>query len=202
MSGFFLKKCYHSDMRYSDSQLIISYLDGDKESFEFLVKRYLRSIYLFIYKYVGNSQDAEDAAQEVFVKVWRHLKKFDQRKNFKTWIFTIAKNTALDFLKKKKTIPFSAFENEAGDNMLIETLADSAPLPQEILEKATMAQTLASAIKKLSPKYNEVVSLRYKDNFNFREIAESLKEPINTIKSRYRRALIILKKLLFKEDLR
>jgi RNA polymerase sigma-70 factor (ECF subfamily) len=145
---------------------------------------------------VGSGQDAEDVAQEVFVKVWRHLKRFDQNKSFKTWIFAIAKNTAIDFLKKKKTISFSEFENEEGKNTLTETLADPTPLPQELLERAGAAQMLSSAIDKLSLKYRMVLFLRYNDHFNFREIAESFGEPLNTVKSRHRRALIQLKKLL------
>ncbi|MBI4159946.1 sigma-70 family RNA polymerase sigma factor [Candidatus Wolfebacteria bacterium] len=71
-------------------------------SLELLIRRYLKPIYGFTYRYVGAGQDTEDVTQETFVKVWRNLKKFDQNKSFKTWIFSIAKNTAIDFLKKKK----------------------------------------------------------------------------------------------------
>lgn len=184
------------NMNSSDQQLIANYFAGDEKSFEFLVRRYLKPIYIFIYRYVGNEQDAEDVTQEVFVKVWRNLKRFDQYKSFKTWVFSIAKNAAIDFLKKKKTIPFSEFENREGKNMITETLADPSPLPTELLEKAGMTQMLNSAMEKLSPKYRMVLFLRYNDHFNFREIAESLGEPLHTITSRHRRALIKLEKLL------
>jgi len=80
--------------------------------------------------------------------------------------------------------------------MITETLADPSPLPHELLEKAGMAQVLNAAMEKLSPKYRMVLFLRYNDHFNFREIAESLGESINTVKSRHRRALIMLKNLL------
>ncbi len=180
----------------SDQILIRKYLQGDEKSLEALILAYLKPIYSFTYRYVGNAQDAEDITQEVFVKVWRHLKRFNQNKSFKTWVFAIAKNTAIDFLKKKKTIPFSEFENEAGENMLTETLANPAPLPQELLERAGAAQILSSAIDKLSLNYRMVLFLRYNDHFNFREIAESLGESLNTVKSRHRRALIMMRKLL------
>ncbi|MDP3993590.1 MAG: sigma-70 family RNA polymerase sigma factor [bacterium] len=183
-------------MNRPDSQLIANYLAGDEKSLEILYGRYLKPIYSFTYRYVGGGQDAEDVTQEAFVKIWRHIKRFDQNKSFKTWIFSIAKNTAIDFLKKKKTIPFSEFENEEGENMITETLADPSPLPQELLEKAGMAHILNSAMEKLSPKYRTVLFLRYNDHFNFREIAESLGEPLHTITSRHRRALIQLKKIL------
>ena len=183
-------------MDRSDQQLIADYLAGDEKSLGVLIQRYLKPIYSFTYRYVENAQDAEDTTQETFVKIWRNLKKFDQNKSFKTWIFQIAKNTAFDHLKKKRAIPFSEFENEKGENMITETLADPSPLPQELLEKAGMAQILNSAIEKLSPKYRMVLFLRYNDHFNFREIAESLGEPLNTVKSRHRRALVMLKNLL------
>jgi RNA polymerase sigma-70 factor (ECF subfamily) len=183
-------------MDRSDQQLIADYLAGDEKSLEVLFGRYLKPIYSFTYRYVGGRQDAEDVTQEAFVKVWRNLKKFDQQKSFKTWIFSIAKNTAIDFLKKKKATTFSEFENEEGENMITETLADLSPLPQELLEKADIAQKLASAMGKLSPKYRMVLFLRYNDHFNFREIAESLGEPLPTITARHRRALVMLKNLL------
>lgn len=183
-------------MDRSDQQLIADYLAGGEKSLEVLFGRYLQPIYSFAYRYVGNGHDAEDVAQDVFVKAWRNLKKFDQRKSFKTWIFAIAKNTAFDHLKKKKTIPFSEFENEEGENMITETLADPAPLPHELLEKAGMAQLLTSAMDALSPKYRMVLFLRCNDHFSFREIAESLGESLHTITSRHRRALIKLKELL------
>ncbi|MCH7598087.1 sigma-70 family RNA polymerase sigma factor [Patescibacteria group bacterium] len=192
-------------MNRLDEQLIEDYFKGDEASFELLVQNYLKPIYSFVYRYVDNVHDADDITQDVFVKVWRNLKKpvlslskgFNPKKgSFKTWIFAIAKNTAIDHLKKKKTIPFSEFENDKGENMITETLVDPSPLPNELLERVSVAQMLTSAMKKLSPKYEIILSLRYNNHFIFREIAESLGEPLHTIKSRHRRALIMLKKLL------
>ncbi len=180
----------------NDEKLVHQYLGGDKASLEILIKQYLKPIYSFVYRYVGNSQEAEDITHEVFVKVWRNLKKFNQEKSFKTWIFSISKNAAIDSLKKKKAIPFSEFENEYGENTILETLADPAPLPHELLEQQDMAQILSSAMDKLTPKYRMVLFLRYNDHFNFREIAESLGESLHTITSRHRRALVKLKEIL------
>ena len=176
--------------------MIEKYLKGDEKSLEILIQNYLKPVYSFVYRYVGNAGDAEDITQEVFVKTWRHLKKFDQEKSFKTWIFSIAKNTSLDFLKKRKAVPFSEFENNKGENMFTETLIDPSPLPQEILERQDVSQLLNRLMEKLSPNYRMVLFLRYNDHFTFREIAESLGEPLNTVKSRHRRGLIMLKKLL------
>ncbi len=183
----------------SDQKLIADYLAGDEKSLEVLIHRYLKPIYSFVYRYVGNKQETEDITQEVFVKVWRNLKKFNRQKSFKTWIFSIPKNTSIDCFKKKKAIPFSDFENEKGENELVDKLAGPAPLPDKLLEQANIKEMLDAAINRLAPKYRLVLFLRYNDHFIFREIAEALGEPLNTVKSRHLRALIILKKLLSKE---
>ena len=187
---------FYESMDCSDQQLVNDYLKGDENSLEVLIKRYLKPIYSFVFRYVGDSQEAEDIAQEVFIKVWRNLKKFDQNRSFKTWIFSIAKNTSIDTFKKKKAIPFSKFEDEEGRNVFVETLVDAAPLPNELFARADMARILTSAMEKLLPKYRMVLFLRYNDHFTFREIAESLGESIDTIKTRHRRGIAILKKLL------
>jgi RNA polymerase sigma-70 factor (ECF subfamily) len=127
--------------------------------------------------------------------MWRNIKKFNPQKKFKTWIFSVAKNTAVDFFKKKKIIPFSELEDKESEDSIAETLIDPTPLPSELIERANINQILNSAVDKLPPKYRLVLFLYYNDHFNFREIAEVLGEPIDTIKSRHRRGLIRLKKI-------
>lgn len=162
---------------------------------ELLISPYLKPIYGFIFQFVKNTPDAEDITQEVFIKAWRNLKKIKQ-KNFKPWLFSVARNTAIDFLRKKRAIPFSNFENEAGENILMETMADETDLPDEILAKQNLEQELNVAIDKLPLQYRLTLLLHYKENLTFQEISECLNEPLNTVKSRYRRALIQLKNLL------
>jgi RNA polymerase sigma-70 factor (ECF subfamily) len=87
---------------YSDEKLITDYLRGDEKSLEILIKRYLKPIYSFTFRFVRDGQEAEDITQEVFVKMWRNLKKFKKNERFKNYLFTIAKNTCFDFLRKKK----------------------------------------------------------------------------------------------------
>lgn len=180
----------------NDVKLINEYLKGNKESLGILVKLHLKPIYGFVLRYVRNGRDAEDLTQEIFIKAWRNLKQFDQQRNFQAWIFGIARNACIDFLRKEKTLPFSEFENEEGKNIIADTLVDPNPLPNEIFEKTNIKKILDTTINQLSPKYRLVLNLYYNGNFTLREIAESLKEPLHTIKSRHRRALIQLKKLL------
>ncbi|MCX6785064.1 MAG: sigma-70 family RNA polymerase sigma factor [Candidatus Komeilibacteria bacterium] len=180
----------------SESQLIYNYLKGDEKSLEILINSYFKPIYRFIYHYVNNSPEAEDLTQEVFVRAWQNLSKFDQSKKFSTWLFTIAKNLALDFLKKKKALVFSEFEDELGNNSLIETLTDPLSLPDNLFDQANLAELLTAALAKLPTQDRVVVLLHYQDQLNFREISEYLNEPLNSIKSRWRRALIKLNQLL------
>ena len=181
---------------YRDEQLIANYLKGDEELLEVLVRRYFKLIYNFVYQYTGSLEDSEDITQEVFVKVWRNFRKFNQKKSFKTWIFSIAKNTAIDFLRKKKAIPFSAFNDVEGKNAIIDTLVDTGPIPDELFEQVSTEKMLNLVMKKLSPAYRTVLLLHYNDHFTFREIAEILSKSINTVKTRHRRGIAILRKLL------
>ena len=174
-----------------DKELIHGYLKGDEKSLEILFERYLKMIYSFVYKNVGNEATAEDITQEVFIKVWKNIKKFDQNKNFKPWIFQIAKNTSIDFLRKKKSIPFSRFENEKGQNILIESMSAK---PINILGDLSDKKVLTTAMQRLSEKEQKLINLRSNDGMSFREISDMFNESINTIKSRYRRALANLRK--------
>jgi|SRR3989344_734160 len=180
----------------TDHQLIERYIKGDQKSFEILVMRYTDLLYRFVLGYVKDTQMAQDIVQSVFLKVWRNVKKIDKTKNFKSWIYTIAKNTALDVIKSKKAIPFSNFEDEKGRNILTEKLPDVSLLPDKMAMIKENNHIFKQAIGQLSSKYQEVLTLYYYQYLNFREIAEELKESINTIKSRHRRGLLMLAKVI------
>lgn len=178
----------------NDSQLVKNYLSGNEKALEALIRRYLRPVFSFSYKFVHDQPIAEDITQEVFVKVWKNIKKFDTKKNFKAWIFTIAKNTALDFIKRKKTIPFSSL-GFSDNKDISEIIPDGLPGPDEIFDGKKSKNYIFSLIDKLSPLYRAVLFLKYKNDFTFAEIAEVLDEPLNTVKSRHRRGVAALKKL-------
>jgi RNA polymerase sigma-70 factor (ECF subfamily) len=174
-----------------DSELIKQYLKGDEKSLEILIAKYLKLIYSFVYNNVGSAENAEDITQEVFVKIWKNLKKFDQKKNFKPWIFQIAKNTSIDYLRKKKSIPFSRFENEKGQNPLVENIITT---PINLIGKLSDEKTIAVAMQGLTEKEQKIITLRHTEGMSFKEIANVFQESINTVKSRYRRVLGNLRK--------
>jgi RNA polymerase sigma-70 factor (ECF subfamily) len=180
-----------------DLTLINDSLAGDTGAFAVLLERYLGMIYKFSYYYVRDAAEAEDIAQETFIRAWKHLKKFDQEKNFKTWLFAIAKNAALDFLKKKKPIFFSRMaENDDELASILALSAEAGDSPDAMIDRKMLKADLEEALRKLPSAYQTVLSLRYNDNLKFIEIAEKLGEPIDTVKSRHRRGIIILRGII------
>jgi len=179
----------------SDNQIIEKIFSGDGDAFAGIVKIYLKPVYNFVYRFVFDRDVAEDLTQETFVKVWKNLERFDRNKNFRTWVFTIAKNTSFDYLKKKKEFPFSKFADEEGNNVL-ENISDGEILPDEILERSDLAEELEKILQKLPSRYRVILLLHYKEDFSLHEIAEIMDEPYNTIKSKHQRGLARLRKLL------
>jgi RNA polymerase sigma-70 factor (ECF subfamily) len=174
-----------------DKKLIEKYLKGDEKALEVLISKYLKPIYNFIFCYVQNQQDAEDLTQETFLKMWRNLKKFKKEKNFENWLFTIAKNTCFDFLRKKRKNLILNAEN-------LEIVADLAPSLIEKMEKESLLEKLKKEIENLPFKMKEVIDLHYNFGLNFREISEILGEPMNTVKSRHKRAISKLKRSILR----
>ncbi|HRY76837.1 MAG TPA: RNA polymerase sigma factor [Candidatus Paceibacterota bacterium] len=193
---------------YSDEQLVARYLKGEEKALETLIAKYLKPVYRFVFRYFGNAAEAEDVVQEVFLRVWRNIKKFNPRKSrfanprerrqksFKVWIFAIAKNTSLDFLKKKKAAPFSDFDNEDDTNAITDSLVDPAPLASDIFERKDLADILESALEQLPVGPRSVIVLHHDGGLTFQEIADASGESLNTVKSRYRRSLLSLREIL------
>ncbi len=179
----------------SDEKLVGKYLSGDESALEEIVRRYLAPVYGFSRRYCGDSDGASDITQEIFVKVWKHLKKFDRSKNFRVWLFAIAKNTALDWLKKRRDVPFSVLDKESGENFS-DSIADEKRAAPFEYDDAIFAQNARLAVEGLPENYKSVIKLYHDGGFNFREISEFLKEPLNTVKSRYRRGIARLKDIL------
>lgn len=195
-------------MNISDKELVEKYLEGDEEALKVLIGRYLKPVFNFVYHYAGgNRQDAEEIAQDAFIKMWRSLKKFDPEKGgggenaFRNWVFKIARNTAFDFLRKKysadrqkKILLFSEMGGDDEEGNFLDNVPDPDPLSDEIFERAELAKDLAATINKLPLKYREVLILHYNDHVSLQEIAEISGESPNTVKSRHLRGIERLRK--------
>lgn len=183
----------------TDEQLVKKYLSGDESAFSELLEKYLKSIFNFLFYLTRDATISEDLTQITFIKAWKNIQKFDQSKSFKTWLFTIAKNSAYDFFKKKKTISFSSFTDEEGNNKL-ENVSSEDILPDEILEKKDLAKEMEVKLGQIPEKYRIILVLHYKEDFSLSEIAKIIGSPYNTVKAYHARALFALRKAFLKEE--
>lgn len=181
----------------SDLELIEQAIKGQDEALAALIQRYITLVYRFLCRLVGDSATAEDLAQETFLKAWKGLPGFDRKKVFKTWIFSIAKHTAIDFLRKRQPIPFAAFEDEEMPDFS-EHIVDTQPLPTELAERADLAAELQRGLDQLNPDARSVVLMHETEELTFQEISEIMQESLNTVKSRYRRAILGLRRILWR----
>lgn len=177
----------------NDEYNIALYLSGDEAGLHALIRAYTKRIYGFVFKMVKTTADAEDITQETFVKVWKSIKKYKQGQGFKAWIFTIAYNTSIDYLRKKKEYVFSDFEREDHTNTFIEQTPDTEPRPDELFDQTQDAQQLSLLLDKLSPNIKEIMILHHNEELTFDEIGKIMNKPLNTVKSQYRRGLIELR---------
>lgn len=186
----------------SDEEIVTIINRGDETGFKILIERYVSSLYNFVAR-IANRNDAPDIVQETFIKVWKNLHHFDGTKaSFKTWIFTIARNTATDYLRKKKSLLFSDMETSTSqegknsENSFLENIPDDKLLPDEQLQKIEDKEFLNKLLEKLSAPSREILVLHYQEEMTFDEIGKILWKPLNTVKSTHRRAILELRKYL------
>ncbi len=180
----------------TDEQIIILFKTGNEEVFKILIDRYTPILYNFVAR-LTDKDNASDILQETFIKVWKNLKKFDEEKaSFKTWIFTIAKNTTTDFLRKKKSLIFSDFGKDEEENSFENNIPDEDLLPDEILQRTQDFELLNKTLEKLTINYRTILILHYQEDMTFKEIGEILDKPLNTIKNQHYRAIFELRKML------
>lgn len=178
-----------------DKELISDYLSGQGEVFPYLINRHLKSVYRFIISLVQDESIAEDLTQDVFIKVWKKLKSYNPKYSFKTWLFTIARNTTTDYLRKRKDLVFSDFNDKDGDNVILDTLADDSLLADEVFAQAQDLDRLNKVLGEMPSLYKEILILKYSNDLSLEEISTILKRPIETVKSQHRRGLLHLKEL-------
>jgi len=183
---------------WSDEQLVACSLNGQRGAFETLVRRHQRSLVNHLYRQVGRQETARDLAQEVFLKVYLSLASFDPAYRFKTWMYRIASNCAIDQLRKKQPSTCSLHTDSRGDRSagIDATLAGNDPTPHEALRLRELQGRLEIAIQALPSEFRQLILLRHRQHCRYDEIARITELPIGTVKNRIFRARSLLRSAL------
>lgn len=188
-----------SDKALRDFKLIDEAVhEHDEQAYAFLMETYKKPVYHTILKMVRNVDDAEDLTIEAFAKAFKNLHKFKKDYTFSTWLFRIATNNTIDFIRKKKldtTSLSSSYVDDNGSNVHID-LPDRELNPQEQTIKTQKIELMQLFVTKLPAKYQRLVRLRYFDEFSYEEIAKEVGAPLGTIKAQLHRARELLTELL------
>ncbi|HUM46136.1 MAG TPA: sigma-70 family RNA polymerase sigma factor [Chitinophagales bacterium] len=181
-----------------DIELVQQALAGDQKAYARLMTRYKDSIYFLLLKMVHNEDDANDLTIEAFGKAFSNLAKYTPDFAFSTWLYKIALNNCIDFIRKKKVETLSLFEvneNDQGETFRID-VQSSAPDPEESYIRKQRNKLLREVIEKINPKYRLLIELRYYDELSYEEIAEETNLPLGTVKAQLFRAKGLLYQIL------
>jgi RNA polymerase sigma-70 factor (ECF subfamily) len=174
-----------------DSQVVAAYLDGTREAFGELVNRYQKRLLNFVYRTIGDRERAEDLVQEVFIRVHRHLHRFDQTKKFSTWIYTIASNLAKNELRNRSRSPLVLFQtirkNWEADHRPLQ-FEDHHHRPDDLYRKRHLRELVEWAVTQLPEHHRTVFVLRELEGKTYEEISEITDCNLGTVKSRLNRA--------------
>jgi RNA polymerase sigma-70 factor (ECF subfamily) len=181
-----------------EAEMIASILAGETQLYHELIRPYERSVYMMALSYMKNEADAEDVAQEAFLKAFHHLAGFRSEAKFSTWLVGIALNEARSRLRREGAVRMESIDDtlEEGGHMSPAVLRDWREVPSEALERKEVRQMLQKAITNLPEKYREVFLLRDVEELNVVETAAALSITVGNVKVRLHRARMMLQKQL------
>ena len=172
-----------------EAALVADAIAGSELAFRTLVERYQRPVFSLVLRMVRDHGIAEDVTQEVFVKAWRALGRYDPRRRFASWLFKIASNAAIDQLRRKK-LPTTPIESGDPDrSSILDRIEDErSESPDTLVKRREISTALEAAITALRPEYRLVILLRFREELPYRDIAEVTGMPLGTVKTNLRRA--------------
>jgi RNA polymerase sigma-70 factor, ECF subfamily len=181
----------------TDSFLIAEFLGGDTTAFERLINPYRRRLYTYLCRMVGDPETAKDLFQDVALNVLKGLPNYREEQKFSGWMFSIAHNAAMNHIQKKKHQPETMMDKSYCE--IMDSPADDSWNPDERLKHRDMKEILKSSIERLPVEQREILLLRETNEMPFREIAEMLGCPLNTVLGRMRYALHNLRRIIQRE---
>ena len=188
------------DSRAEDSRLIAAAIAGEQDAYRALMKKYHDPICNLLYRMIREKDEVEDLAQEAFIKAFQSLASFNEEYAFSTWLFKIATNNCIDYIRKRKLQTFSIDKPiESKDGEYSFEIPDSTYEPDRDLIAGQRARLLEEAIRSLPPKYRTVIVMRHSEEKDYQQIAKELRLPIGTVKAHIFRAREMLYKNLRKK---
>ncbi len=177
----------------NDFQLVVKAREGDQKAYASLMQRYKDSIYFMALKMVNNKEDAMDLTVETFAKAFDKLDKYQPDFAFSTWLFRVATNNCIDFIRKKKlnTMSLHGMVDDDGDERPMQIKTDDLN-PEEFSIKKQQTQELKALVESLPQRYRNLITLRYFDELSYEEISTQLSLPLGTVKAQLFRAKYLL----------
>ena len=176
-----------------ERELIARLQKRDEAAFEELIRQYEKKVYTLCFRMCGNSEDAEEAAQDAFLALWRGIDRFRQESSLSTWIYRLATNVCIDTLRRRKKQSGSV---SLDDEELFVDAVDTSPQPQETVEHRETQKLLQEGLSALPEEYRKVLILREIEGLSYTEIAESASIELGTVKSRISRGRSLLRNFL------
>ncbi|MFZ4620363.1 MAG: RNA polymerase sigma factor [Bacteroidota bacterium] len=188
------------DSRAEDSRNIKNALKGDQAAYRLILKKYHDQVYNLLYRMVHDKDEVEDLTQEAFIKAFNSLKNFNEEFAFSTWLYKIATNNCIDYIRKKKLATFSIDKPlESKDGEYSFEIPDTTYTPDKDLIAGQRTRILEEAVNALPEKYRQVILMRHTEDKDYQEIADELNLPLGTVKAHIFRAREILYKRLKKK---
>lgn len=187
-----------SEKAKADLILVEDAKKGNEKAFAGLMNRYRDSIYYMLLKMVNNPIDAEDLTIEAFGKAFRSIDSYTPRFAFSTWLFMIATNNCIDFIRKKQSSPIPVNQDKDIMDTMTVNIQSDLPDPEEALINDQKIATLRKIVTQLKSPYREIIELRYYREYSYEEISAELKIPIGTVKAQLYRAKSLLYNIFVK----
>jgi RNA polymerase sigma-70 factor (ECF subfamily) len=188
----------HGSDPADDTELVERILAGDEALYEVLVRRYQTRVVAHVTRMVGSREDAFDLAQEIFLKVFQALDRYNPEFKFSTWLFRIAGNAAIDHLRKRRprTVPLEIPDPESRSGVSAIEHESSDLDPYGDLRNVERGEAISRAIADLAPEFRELITLRHFGGLSYEEIARVKNMPLGTVKNKLFRARVVLKERL------
>lgn len=185
-----------SEKALQDLKLVQRAKSGDQQAYAELMGRYRDSIYYMLLKMVSNTSDAEDLMIEAFGKAFKNIDQYTPSFAFSTWLFKIATNNCIDYIRKRRTSTISIDQTSDDQETQSITIQSDTPDPEEHMINDQKIKLLRDVVSKLKPRYQKLVELRYFNEYSYEEISAELDLPLGTVKAQLYRARELLYNIL------